>query len=85
MDYGGTTVLKSGYVQTQQGYPLNSIFGLRYGGKIQNEEQLSAYKTKYYNNNGIGMPSNLRVGDNMYCDENGDGVLDEKRLYLSGQ
>ena len=71
VDYGGTTVLKSGYVQTQQGYPLNSIFGLRYGGKIQNEEQLAAYKTKYYNNNGIGMPSNLRVGDNMYCDENG--------------
>lgn len=83
VDYGGTTVLKSGYVQTQQGYPLNSIFGLRYGGKIQNEEQLSAYKTKYYNNNGIGMPSNLRVGDNMYCDENGDGVLDEKDyIYL---
>lgn len=83
VDYGGTTVLKSGYVQTQQGYPLNSIFGLRYGGKIQNEEQLAAYKTKYYNNNGIGMPSNLRVGDNMYCDENGDGVLDEKDyIYL---
>ena len=29
------------------------------------------------------MPSNLRVGDNMYCDENGDGVLDEKDyIYL---
>ena len=75
-DYGGTTVLKSGYTSTQQGYPLNSIFGLRYGGKIQNEEMLSAYLKKYYTNNGIGMPSNLRVGDNMYCDENGDGVLD---------
>jgi len=75
-DYGGTSVLKSGYTSTQQGYPLNSIFGLRYGGKIQNEEMLNAYLKKYYNNNGIGMPSNLRVGDNMYCDENGDGVLD---------
>ena len=40
VDYGGTTVLKSGYTTTQQGYALNSIFGLRYGGKIQNEEQL---------------------------------------------
>lgn len=78
VDYGGTTVLKSGYVTEQQGYPLKSSFGLRYGGKIQNEEQLAAYKAKYYENNGIGMPSNLRVGDNMYCDENGDGVLDEK-------
>lgn len=83
VDYGGTTVLTSGYTSTQQGYPLNSIFGLRYGGKIQNEEQLQAYLAKYYENNGIGMPKNLRVGDNMYCDENGDGVLDEKDyIYL---
>ena len=82
-DFGGTTVLKSGYTSTQQGYPLNSIFGLRYGGKIQNEEMLKAYMAKYYANNGIGMPSNLRVGDNMYCDENGDGVLDYKDyIYL---
>ncbi len=29
------------------------------------------------------MPSNLRVGDNMYCDENGDGKIDEKDyIYL---
>ena len=29
------------------------------------------------------MPKNLRVGDNLYCDENGDGVLDEKDyIYL---
>lgn len=76
VDYGGVSVLKSGYVDSQQGYPLSSIFGLRYGGKIQNEEMLEAYKKKYYENNGIGMPSNLRVGDNMFCDENRDGVLD---------
>lgn len=82
-DYGGTTVLSSGYKSTMQGYSLNSIFGLRYGGKIQNEDQLAAYKAKYFENNGIGMPANLRVGDNMYCDENGDGVLDEKDyIYL---
>ncbi len=76
-DIGGTTVIKSGYIAEMQGYPLKSVFGLRYAGKIQNEEELAAYKAKYYNNNSIGMPSNLRVGDNMYCDENGDGVLDE--------
>lgn len=75
-DYGGTSVLSSGYTSTKQGYPLSSIFGLRYAGKIQNEEQLEAYLAKYYETNGIGMPSNLRVGDNMFCDENGDGVLD---------
>lgn len=82
-DYGGTNVIKSGYTSTQQGYPLYSIFGMRYGGKIQNEEQLKAYIQKYYPNNGIGMPKNLRVGDNMYCDENGDGVLDYRDyIYL---
>ncbi len=76
--YGGTSVLSSGYTSTQQGYPLSSIFGLRYGGKIQDEAQLQAYLSKYYENNGIGMPSNLRAGDNMYCDLNNDGKLDEK-------
>lgn len=84
-DYGGTTVLSSGYKSTMQGYPLKSIFGLRYAGKIQNEEQLAAYKAKYLDNNGVSMPSNLRVGDNMYCDENGDGRIDEKDyIYLGG-
>ncbi len=82
-DYGGTSVMASGYTSTQQGYPLNSIFGLRYGGKIQNEEMLEAYLAKYYENNGIGMPANLRVGDNMFCDENGDGRLDYRDyIYL---
>lgn len=84
IDFGGTTVLKSGYTSTMQGYPLNSIFGLRYAGKIQNEEQLNAYVEKYFPNNGIGLPQNLRVGDNMYCDENGDGVLDEKDYIFLG-
>ena len=82
-DYGATTVLKSGYSSTSQGYPLKSIFGLRYAGKIPNEATLKAYMAKYYENNGIGMPANLREGDNMYCDENGDGKLDENDyIYL---
>lgn len=82
-DYGGTNVIRSGYTSTQQGYSLNSIFGMRYGGKIQDEAMLKAYLAKYYPNNGIGMPANLRVGDNMFCDENGDGVLDYRDyIYL---
>lgn len=83
-DFGGVTVLSSGYKSTMQGYPLKSIFGLRYAGKIQNEEQLKVYLAKYYDNNGIGIPSNLRVGDNMYCDENHDGKLDEKDYIFLG-
>ena len=82
-EYDGTTVKSSGYTSNQVGYGISSLFGLRYAGKIQNEEQLAAYKALYFENNGIGMPENLRVGDNMYCDENGDGRLDEKDyIYL---
>ena len=82
-DWGYEGQITSGYRSNTQGYPLKSIFGLRYGGRIENEDMLKAYMTKYYENNGIGMPSNLRVGDNMYCDENNDGKLDEKDyIYL---
>ncbi|MBQ7420128.1 MAG: TonB-dependent receptor [Prevotella sp.] len=82
-EYEGTTVKSSGYTSNMVGYGISSLFGLRYAGKIQNAEQLAAYKALYFENNGIGMPSNLRVGDNMYCDENGDGKLDENDyIYL---
>ncbi len=83
MNYGGTVAKKNGYVSDREGYPLNSLFGLRYAGKIENEEMLQAYKDKYLANNGIGMPDNLRVGDNMFEDANGDGKLDaEDYVYL---
>ena len=83
-EYEGTTVKSSGYTSNMVGYGISSLFGLRYAGKIQNEEQLAAYTALYYPNNGIGMPSNLRVGDNMYCDENGDGRLDENDYIFLG-
>lgn len=83
-DYEGTTVKSSGYTSTMVGYGLNSLFGMRYGGKIQDEDMLAAYLGKYFAGNGIGMPSNLRVGDNMFCDENGDGKLDENDLIYLG-
>lgn len=83
-EYEGTTVKSSGYTNNQVGYGISSLFGLRYAGKIQNEEQLAAYTALYYPNNAIGMPSNLRVGDNMYCDENGDGRLDENDYIFLG-
>lgn len=77
VDLGGSATIEAGkYVSNREGYPLKSLFGLRYGGKIETQEQLDAYVAKYYKNNEIGMPENLRLGDNMFCDENGDGVLD---------
>lgn len=83
-EYEGTTVKSPGYTSNMVGYGISSLFGLRYAGKIQNEQQLEAYKALYFENNGIGMPSNLRVGDNMYCDENHDGKLDENDLIFLG-
>lgn len=83
-DYQGTTVKASGYSSNMVGYGISSLFGLRYAGKIQNEAELEAYKALYYENNRINMPSNLRVGDNMYCDENHDGQLNEDDLIYLG-
>lgn len=83
-EYQGTAVKSPGYHSNYVGYGLSSLFGYRYAGNIQNEEQRQAYLALYYNNNGIGMPNNLRVGDNMYCDENGDGKLDENDLIYLG-
>lgn len=83
-DFGGSATIKNGYVSDREGYPLNSLFGLRYAGKIENEEQLNAYITKYYPNNAIGMPNTLRVGDNMFCDVNKDGKLNEEDYVYLG-
>ena len=66
IDLGATSVLKSGFVDKQQGYPLNSYFGLRYIGKIQTQEELEKYKYYYLDGNGIGMQDNIRLGDNMF-------------------
>jgi TonB-linked SusC/RagA family outer membrane protein len=84
VDNGGDGSLKPGVRSNREGYPLNSVFGLRYCGKIQNEEQLQKYMNRFGgNNNTISMPSNLRVGDNMYEDVNGDGKLTaEDMVYL---
>ena len=77
IDLGGqATVVNNQFVSNREGYPLNSLFGLQYGGKITNESDRQAYLAKYYDGNGIGMPSELRLGDNMYVDQNGDGKLD---------
>lgn len=84
VDLGGSAAMESGYVSNREGYPLNSLFGLRYAGKIQTQEQLDAYIAKYYPNNGIGMPRNLRLGDNMFCDVNEDGRLDENDYVYLG-
>ena len=77
-------MIQAGKRSDREGYPLNSIFGLRYCGKIQTEEQLQKYVNKYKNNSSIGTLNNLRLGDNMFEDVNKDGKLDAEDLVYLG-
>ncbi len=84
IDLGVGSAIESGFKDKVQGYPLNSIFGLVYDGRIQSEEQRLAYLDKYNVGNGIGLSSAIKLGDNMYKDANGDGKLDINDLTYLG-
>lgn len=83
-DIGTTSVLAAGFRGQQQGYALNSVFGYKYIGKIQTEEQRQEYLAKYLTGNAIGLTDAIRLGDNMFEDSNGDGVLDYNDLHWLG-
>ena len=84
VDIGATSVKTAGFVGVQEGYPLNSYFGYLYMGKIQNEEMLQKYTDYYFGSNSINWNGQLRLGDNMYQDVNGDGKLNEEDLVYLG-
>lgn len=75
INYGGQTLIVQGINAATQGQPLNSIYGLKYAGRIQTQAQLTDYVNKYLTGNTVGLPSTLRIGDNMFEDVNGDGKL----------
>ncbi len=84
-DNGGSGAIKAGQRSDREGYPLNSIFGFRYAGKIRNEKELALYKDRYVGNYvGDGNINLIRVGDNVFEDVNGDKRLDEKDLVYLG-
>ena len=80
---GGNIVVSAGYNEAVNGYPLNSVFGYRYVGKEQNQDQLDYYVDKYVGSNSIALPANLRLGDHMYEDVNKDDKLTQDDLYFS--
>jgi len=84
LDIGTTSSPAAGFVRVQEGYPLNSYFGYLYMGKIQDEAMLKKYTEYYKGNNSIGWTGNLRLGDHMYSDVNGDGKLDTDDLVYLG-
>ena len=80
----GNIVVSAGYNEAVNGYPLNSVFGYRYVGKVQNQDQLDYYVDKYVGSNSIALPANLRLGDHMYEDVNKDGKLTQDDLVFLG-
>lgn len=66
---GGFNGLSTGWIQYIQGYSTGTYFGYKSGGIIKDEETLQKYKTLK------GVPDNLRVGDMMYLDLDGDGAI----------
>lgn len=85
VDNGGSGAILAGQRSDREGYPLNSIFGFRYAGKIQNEEQLEKYKERYVNNYaGAGNINLIRVGDNVFEDVDNNKRLDENDLVYLG-
>lgn len=76
---GGFFGLRSGLISNIQGYSTNAYFGYQSGGIIRDEATLREYKKMK------GVPDNLRVGDMMYLDLDGDGAItatgDPKRGY----
>ncbi len=67
-----------GYNSYVEGYSTGSYFGYEYGGLITDQAVLDEYKTIQ------GVPGNLRIGDVMWLDKDGDGVLEGGRLYKPG-
>jgi TonB-linked SusC/RagA family outer membrane protein len=64
------------------GYPLNTYWGMDAGKLIEDEMELAAYKAKVSSN--IIDPELLRIGDMMYEDINGDGVISREDVMLLG-
>lgn len=71
-------VVTFGYNQYREGYSTGSYFGLEYGGLITDQAELDEYKKK------TGVPGNLRLGDVMWIDKDGDGVIEKGKLYKEG-
>ncbi len=68
-DLGGFNGLRSGMISHIQGYPTCTYFGYKTLGIIKDAETLAEYKKLK------GVPDNLRIGDMMYADLDGDGAI----------
>ena len=71
-------VVRQGFNALVEGYSAGSYFGLNYQGLITDQATLDEYKTIQ------GVPGNLRIGDAMFEDTDGDGIIEPGRVYEEG-
>ena len=67
---GKNSIGTGGVIPLLEGYPLNSLWGYRTGGYLQNAQEVTDYKSKvqpYF--------TNLAPGDIRYLDLDGNGVI----------
>ena len=67
---GKNSIGTGGVIPLLEGFPLNSVWGYRTNGYLQNAAEVTAYKAKiqpYF--------TNLAPGDIKYLDLNGDGLI----------
>lgn len=67
VDLRGAGPIIDGFRLTEEGYPINTLFGYRATGIFQNQEQVNSSPIQSFTNYG--------PGDIIYADINGDGVV----------
>ncbi len=80
---GKQTKTWNGITKTLEGYPLNTIWGLRAIKLIENEAELEAYRKTVGNVYSAAM-TELKVGDVMYRDVDGDGFITKDDVEMLG-
>ncbi|MCY4562789.1 MAG: TonB-dependent receptor [Flavobacteriaceae bacterium] len=74
IDYAGRDTYSQGTVYIREGYSINEIYGYKFDGIIQNQQELDAYVGQVGKNQGI-VPADINIGDARYRDINGDGRI----------
>lgn len=76
---GGGEPLYGTYSKTEEGREIASFFGLQTAGIFQTQAQLDAHVDK----DGKAIQPNAGLGDVIFVDQNGDGVIDDNdRIFL---
>jgi len=75
---GGVDAIQMGYVHARQGYPLESFFGYKFDGMIQNQTELDEYKKL------TGVNPLLGIGDARFADVNDDKKIDQYDVIYLG-